>query len=101
LPAGLCSFLNFPWTIPFLLYLRPKLLLVMDCIALIILVPLYIEIARRAGAVGVAALTSAAMVVRTTIHQWLAWRMVGRRSTTTNGLGQQPLDAELEFVRTT
>jgi len=100
LPAGLCAFLNFPWTIPFLLYLRPKLLLLMDCIGLMILVPLYIEIARHAGAVGVATLTSGAMLVRTLIHQWLAWRMLSVRAGTSDGPDQQLLEEELQLVRT-
>jgi O-antigen/teichoic acid export membrane protein len=100
LPAGLCSFLNFPWTIPFLLYLRPKLLLVIDCVGLMILAPLYIEFARHAGAVGVATITSGAMLVRTLIHQWLAWRMLDVRSEMIDGPGPRLLEQQLELVRT-
>jgi O-antigen/teichoic acid export membrane protein len=100
LPAGLCSFLSFPWTIPFLLYMRPKLLVVIDCIGLAILAPLYIGIARHAGAVGVAALTSGAMLVRTLIHQWLAWRMVSLGCQIIGVPGQEVLEGELALVRT-
>lgn len=100
LPAGLCSFLSFPWTIPFLLYLRPRLLVVIDCIALGILAPLYIQIARHAGALGVAALTSGAMAVRTSIHQWLAWRMIRVSSERIDNSDSEMLERELGLVKT-
>jgi hypothetical protein len=95
LPAGLCAFFSFPWTIPLLLYLRPRLLLGIDCIAVLIFTPLYIASARHSGAVGVATLTSGLMIVRALIHQWLAWRTVGLRSGATNGSGRTLMQEEL------
>ncbi len=41
LPAGLSAFVAFPWTIPFLLYARPKLLLFADCLSLPLLIFAY------------------------------------------------------------
>ena len=100
LPAGLCSFLSFPWTIPFLLYLRPKLLVMIDCAGLAILVPLYVATARRSGAFGVATVTSCAMLVRTVIHQWLAWRIVSAPPEMVGGPDRQLLEGELGLVKT-
>jgi len=39
-------------------------------------------------------------LVRTLIHQWLAWRMLSVRAGTSDGPDQQLLEEELQLVRT-
>jgi O-antigen/teichoic acid export membrane protein len=100
LPAGLCSFFSFPWMIPLLLYLRPKLLLLIDCFGVLVLAPVFIATARHEGAVGVAKLTSAVMVVRAVVHQWLAWRTLGSAAPGQAGQGALLVEENLYPVRT-
>ena len=78
LPAGLAALVSFPWTIPFLLYTRPKLLLAMDCAAFPVLCAGYSLASESHGATGVAAVTSAYAVLRAALYQVLALRIMLR-----------------------
>ena len=100
LPVGLSSFLSFPWTIPLLLYLRPKLLLLLDCVAVLALTPVFIAVARHGGAMGVAKLTSALMILRALIHQWLAWRTLDLRTAEAIGPEEEFAGGNLHSLRT-
>jgi O-antigen/teichoic acid export membrane protein len=76
LPAGLAALVNFPLTILLVLFLRPKFLLVMDCVLLPLLVATYLWVIPRYGAIGAAAVTSVSALLKTGIMQTLAWRLL-------------------------
>jgi len=98
LPVGLCAFLSFPWTIPLLLYLRPKVMLVMDSLAVLALTPAFVVVARHGGAFGVAKLTSVVMIVRASVHQWLAWQTLNFRSTDPTVTEQELVGGSLKTI---
>jgi O-antigen/teichoic acid export membrane protein len=72
LPAGLSALVNFPWTVSFLLFLRPNFLLKFDLFALPILAVLYVFAVRSFGAAGAAAVTAAYALVKTVALQTVA-----------------------------
>jgi O-antigen/teichoic acid export membrane protein len=76
LPAGLAHFVSFPWTIPFLLYLRARTMLLLDCAGLPILACALYLFAGRSGAAGAARVCSVFTIVRAAIHQWMAFRII-------------------------
>jgi O-antigen/teichoic acid export membrane protein len=80
LPAGLAALVNFPLTILLLLFLRPKLLFVLDCILLPALVGAYVWVIPHYGAIGAAAVTSAVALLKTAIMQGLAWKLLRDRT---------------------
>jgi O-antigen/teichoic acid export membrane protein len=82
LPAALCSLMNFPWTVPFLLFFRPRALLAIDLIGSLPLIVLYTAAARHLGAIGVAAVTTGFALLKTTIMQMLAVRLFKQNPTT-------------------
>jgi hypothetical protein len=79
LPAGLAAFVNFPWTVSFLLFLRPRFLLKFDLIALPVLAVSYLIAVRTYGAAGAAGVTTAYALIKTAALQKVA-----------NGILQQP-----------
>jgi hypothetical protein len=83
-----------------LLYLRPKLLLLLDCVAVLALTPVFIAVARHGGAMGVAKLTSALMILRALIHQWLAWRTLDLRTAEAIGPEEEFAGGNLHSLRT-
>ena len=76
LPTGLASFINFPWTIPLILYTRPKLLLAVDCVAIPAMAVVFAWAIPRWGAVGAAAVSSAFAALRLVFYQDLGWRVL-------------------------
>lgn len=72
LPAGLAAFVNFPWTVSFLLFLRPRFLLKFDLIALPVLVVLYLVAVRTYGVAGAAGVTTAYALIKTAALQKVA-----------------------------
>lgn len=92
--------ITFPLTIPLLLYSRPKVMLLIDCVGVLILAPIYITVARHGGALGVAKLTSGVMLLRTLIHQWLAWRVLDVRTKGAVGSVGTLLEEELSAMGT-
>lgn len=76
LPSGLCALVNFPLTILLLLFLKPRLLVALDCIFLPILLFAYGWAIRSYGVIGAASITSAAALIKTAIMQTVAWRML-------------------------
>lgn len=78
LPAGLAALINFPWTIPFLLYVRPKALLMVDCLALPAMAAAFVLVIPAHGAAGAAAATSAFAIGRLAFYQTMVWRILRR-----------------------
>ncbi len=78
LPAALCSLLNFPWTVSFLLFTRPQILLLLDLAALPVLVPTYIWAVGSSGAIGAAWVTTVYALVKTVIMQLAAIQTMRR-----------------------
>ncbi|MGH9416657.1 MAG: lipopolysaccharide biosynthesis protein [Terriglobales bacterium] len=76
LPAMLCSLINFPWSIPFLLFLRPRFLLTLDCIGFPVLLLLYWRVIPSHGVLGAAVLTSIYSIVKTLVMQGAAIRIL-------------------------
>ncbi|WP_321474430.1 oligosaccharide flippase family protein [uncultured Paludibaculum sp.] len=74
LPAALASILNFPWTVPFLMFTHPRFLFVMDAVALVALSAIYYFAIGDFGAVGAAAVTTGYALLKTGIFQSLAFR---------------------------
>jgi O-antigen/teichoic acid export membrane protein len=76
LPAMLCSLINFPWSIPFLLFMRPRLLLTLDCVGFPVLLLLYWRVIPSYGAFGAAVLTSCYSILKTFVMQGVAIRIL-------------------------
>lgn len=74
-PAGLCSLVNFPWTIPTLLFLRPRFLFIFDLSFLPALCALYVFAAKEYGAFGVAVVTTGFALVKALAYQIVCWRL--------------------------
>lgn len=87
LPGALAGLLTFPLTITFLLFVRPRFLITMDCIALPLMILLYGYAIHGYGATGAAWVTSGSFVVKALIAQVEAWRLARTRQRS----------AELEF----
>jgi O-antigen/teichoic acid export membrane protein len=76
LPSGLVALITFPWTIPFILYTRPKTLLLADCIAIPVMAVVFAAVIPTYGALGAAAVTSGFAGLRLVFYQTLAWRVL-------------------------
>jgi len=72
LPASLTSLINFPWTVSFLMFTRPRFLMCFDAGALLILGFVYWQAVERYGAAGAAAVTSVFALFKTSVLQILA-----------------------------
>lgn len=75
LPGALAGLLTFPLTLTFLLFIRPRFLITVDCIALPIMFLLYRYAIARYGAVGAAWVTSSSFVIKASIAQIAAWKL--------------------------
>jgi len=78
LPAALCALVDFPLTVPFLLFARPRILFFFDLVFFPFLCAGYFWVIPLQGALGAAAVTAAYAVVKTTFFQILAWKIVQR-----------------------
>jgi O-antigen/teichoic acid export membrane protein len=76
LPAALAALINFPLTISLLLFLKPKLVLAIDAVAVPILCLAYSWTIPRYGAAGAAAVTTSYALVKTLVLQVTAWRLL-------------------------
>jgi O-antigen/teichoic acid export membrane protein len=76
LPGALAGLITFPLTITVVMFLRPRFLLVMDCVALPVVLLLYRWSIPAYGAVGAAWVTSGACVIKAAIAQFVAWSSV-------------------------
>jgi O-antigen/teichoic acid export membrane protein len=76
LPAALCAFINFPLTISLLLFLKPKLVLAIDAVAVPFLCVAYSWTIPRYGAAGAAAVTALYALLKTLVLQAAAWRLL-------------------------
>jgi O-antigen/teichoic acid export membrane protein len=80
LPSGLCALINFPLTLLLLLFLRPRLLVALDCISLPFLLVAYLWAIRNYGVMGAATVTTAAALLKTAFMQIAAWRLLRSQS---------------------
>ena len=76
LPAALSAFINFPLTISLLLFLKPKLVLAIDAVAVPFLCLAYSWTIPRHGAAGAAAVTALYALLKTIVLQLTAWRLL-------------------------
>ena len=76
LPAALAAFINFPLTVSLLLFLKPKLVLAIDAVAVPILCLAYSWAIPRYGALGAAGVTTSYALVKTVLLQVTAWRIL-------------------------
>jgi O-antigen/teichoic acid export membrane protein len=76
LPAALAAFINFPLTISLLLFLKPKLVLAIDAVAVPLLCLAYSWTIPRYGAAGAATITASYALVKTLVLQVTAWRLL-------------------------
>ena len=83
LPGALAGLLTFPLTLTFLLFVKPRFLVAMDCIALPFMILLYRYAIREHGAVGAAWVTSVSFVLKALIAQIKAWQLARSRRDTT------------------
>lgn len=81
LPGSLVSMAIFPMTLPYLLMLRPRFFLMMDCIVLPLLLVLYIPAIQQYGAIGAAMVTAVFKVLKGVIAQIMAWWLASRNET--------------------
>lgn len=96
LPAGLAAFVNFPWTISFLLFLRPRFLLKFDLVALPVLAVLYMVVVPAHGAAGAAVVTTAYALIKTAALQKVASNILHRSLVGTAGDAPLRADGELQ-----
>jgi O-antigen/teichoic acid export membrane protein len=82
LAGNLVSFATFPVALPLVMLIRPRFVVLMDCIALPVLLALY-SLAVSQGAIGVAWVTTTSLIVRGGLVQAFAWRLTGRACPTT------------------
>jgi len=73
LPAALAALYSFPWTVPFLLFARPRFLLAFDGSAFPFLVVLYAWAIREHGAAGAAVVSSGFAIFKAAVMQFVAW----------------------------
>jgi len=73
LPGALAGLTSFPLTINLLMFVRPRFLLMMDCMALPVMVLLYLYVIPRFGALGAAWVTSSINLVRAGVAQTAGW----------------------------
>jgi len=76
LPAGLAAMINFPLTIPILLYTRPRFLMIVDLISIPLLTLTYSLALPGKGAAVAAAICSGWAVLRLLFYQGLALRLL-------------------------
>lgn len=74
IPGALAGFVTFPLTLSFIMFVRPRFLFTMDCLAVPFLFPAYYFAITTYGAVGAAWTSTAAAVIRATVAQVMAWR---------------------------
>ena len=82
LAGNLVSFATFPVALPLVMFIRPRFMVLMDCIALPVLLALY-SLAVSQGAIGVAWVTTTSLIVRGGLVKSFAWRLTGRACPTT------------------
>jgi O-antigen/teichoic acid export membrane protein len=88
LPGALAGLLTFPLTLTFLLFVKPRFLVAMDCIALPLMFLLYRYAIQEHGALGAAWVTSGSFVAKALIAQLKAWQLAhSSRSVTGVELG--------------
>jgi O-antigen/teichoic acid export membrane protein len=75
LPGALAGLATFPVTVTLLMFVRPRFLFLVDCMAAPIVALLYIYVIPRYGALGAAWVTSSSCVTRAMIAQVTAWRL--------------------------
>ncbi len=78
LPTGLVAFINFPVTIPLLLYTHPKVLLIADLLTIPIAAAAYVLAVPRNGAAVAATITSMCALLRLALYQILAYSLLRR-----------------------
>lgn len=78
LPGALAGLVTFPLTIAFLMFVRPKFLFTMDCLAAPVIIGLYLYAIQHHGALGAAWVTSASRCLRAAVAQVVAWRWARR-----------------------
>jgi O-antigen/teichoic acid export membrane protein len=76
LPSALFALINFPWTVSFLLFLRPRFLFLFDVISLPILLLIYAVAVPRYGAAGAAVISALFALAKTSVMQTVAWRIL-------------------------
>jgi O-antigen/teichoic acid export membrane protein len=79
LPGALAGLATFPVTVTILMFVRPRFLFMVDCIATPMVVLLYVCAIPRYGALGAAWVTSGSCVTRALIAQVTAWRLCTAR----------------------
>jgi len=91
LPGALASFITFPLTLPFLMFLRPRLLLTVDLVTAPLLLIAYIMAIREHGAIGAAWVTSLSRVIKAGIAQVASWRLVRSQAAMALAEDEQPV----------
>jgi len=82
LPSGLCAFINFPLTLLLLLFIRPRFLVLLDCVSLPLLLAAYAWAIRAHGVIGAATVTTTAAIFKTLIMQIAGWRLLRNQTQT-------------------
>lgn len=78
LPGALAGLATFPLTIAFLMFVRPKFLVAMECVAAPLVVLLYLYAIQQHGALGAAWVTSGSRVLKAALAQAVAWKWARR-----------------------
>ncbi|HEY6564619.1 MAG TPA: hypothetical protein VIY86_08995, partial [Pirellulaceae bacterium] len=73
LPAALASMSTFPLVVTFLMFVKPKFLIAMECALLIPVVVLYLVFIPRYGAVGAASVTTGFILLKSAIALWMTF----------------------------
>ncbi len=91
LPSALAAFVNFPWTVSFLMFAHPRLLLLFDLCALPVLFLIYRFCISSYGPMGAAAVTSAFALLKTAaFHIVAGWTLKKRTGPAVSGTTAAP-----------
>ncbi len=74
LPGALAALANFPLTVSFLLFAKPKFIFLLECITLPLMLGIYTQVIPRYGAVGAAAVTTSFALLKIACMQVAAWK---------------------------
>ena len=82
LPGALATLITLPLTLPFLMFKRPRFLLMLDLISAPLLALLFFLAIREHGAIGAAWVTTLSRFAKAGLAQLLAWRLASAEQDT-------------------
>ena len=98
LPVGLAAVVNFPWTVSFLMFMRPQFLLKFDLVGLPILAVLYSLVVPAYGLPGAAYVTTGYALIKTIALQKVAQDILSQAKLPTGPSNLDGASSELQLA---